>query len=311
MPVTSNILSRRTFLVRAGLAGAAVAVGQAATRRPAAAQSAGDLLGPLLEQLNPVLQQLAHDTLGGICAFVVPGPDPFSQAQGLTDDRPGAVAAGNIDFMLASLDNFLPFPDTAAKALVQSFAAGVSHVPVPAELTGGLLDGADAMDEVLLALLENDEAIPTSLLIAGYFNLAASLVSPASVAGGFTSPFANLTFEEKGTAFAMIEEEHADLVAMIDSGLPEPLDSSISGLLKFVPGAVLEFVAFGTYSEWHAFDPDQPFRLRERPVGWELSRYQEGQLEAGHGWDEFQGYYRNVRAVEGSWDRGEGVRDRA
>ena len=46
----------------------------------------------------------------------------------------------------------------------------------------------------------------------------------------------------------------ADLVHGIDSNLSEPLDESVSGLLHFVPGALLEFIAFGTYSEFHQLD---------------------------------------------------------
>jgi hypothetical protein len=133
-------------------------------------------------------------------------------------------------------------------------------------------------------------------------------VSPAALAGPFISPFANLPWEGKGAAFAMIEEQHAALVAAIDGNLPQPLDESVSGLLRFVPGALLEFTAFGTFSEFHQLDRSvDPMRLQGRPVGWDLTRYQEGMLEAGRGWDELLGYHKDVRAVSGSWDNGEGV----
>ena len=307
-------ISRRTFLARTGVLAAAVAAtGLAWPGRLARARGADDLLEPLLPGLDPVLQALTVDTISGMSAFVVPSTDPYSVAQGLTDPRPGAVAAENPRFMLDALDKrFLPIPDTAARALAEGFLTSASAIPLPSELVGPLQGGADGLDELLLGVLENDQVVPTALVIAMYVNFAASLVDPASVAGTFISPFANLSFAEKGAAFAMIEEQHADLVQGIDSQLPEPLDESVSGLLHFVPGALLEFIAFGTYSEFHQLDRSvDPRRLQGRPVGWEISGFQEGMLERGHGWDELLGYHKGVRAVDGSWDNGEGVLDRA
>ncbi len=306
-------ISRRTFLARTGVLAAALATGGLAWARPAEGQAADDLLDPLLEGLDPILQALTIDTISGMSAFVVPGTDPYSVAQGLTDPRPGGVAAENPRFMLDALDKkFLPIPDTAARSLAEGFLTSASAIPLPAELVDLLQDGADGLDDLVLGVLENDHVVPTALVIAMYFNFAASLVNPASVVGTFISPFANLAFEEKGAAFAMIEEQHADLVQGIDSNLPEPLDESVSGLLHFVPGALLEFIGFGTYSEFHQLDRSiDPLTLQGRPVGWEISGYQEGLLTAGHGWDELLGYHKGVRAVEGSWDNGEGVLDRA
>lgn len=306
-------ISRRTFLARTGVLAAALATGGLAWVRPAEGQAADDLIGPLLEGLDPILQALTVDTISGMSAFVVPSTDPYSVAQGLTDPRPGAIAAENPRFMIDALDKkFLPIPDTAARSLAESFLTSASAIPLPDELVDLLQQGADGLDDLLLGVLENDHAVPTALVIAMYFNFAASLVNPASVAGTFISPFANLQWAEKGAAFAMIEEQQTDLVEAIDSNLPQPLDESVSGLLRFVPGALLEFIAFGTYSEFHQLDRDvDPLRLQGRPVGWELSGYQTGMLQAGHGWDELIGYHKGVRAVEGSWDNGEGVLDHA
>ena len=309
----SSGISRRTFLVRTGVLAASVAAPGVPWHRPAGAQEADDLIAPLLDGIDPVLQALSVDTISGLCAFLVPSTDPYSVAQGLTDDAPGAIAAEAPRFMLDALDKrFLPIPDTAARALAEAFLTSVSDIPLPAELTSVIQGGADSLDDLLLSVLENDHTVPLALVIAMYLNLAASLVDPASVAGTFVSPFANLSWAEKGAALAMIEEQHADLVQSIDSNLPEPLDRSVSGLLKFVPGALAEFVGFGTYSEFHRYDRQRdPLRLQGRPVGWELSRYQEGMLEAGDGWPELLGYHNGVRAVRGSWDNGEGVLGRA
>jgi hypothetical protein len=306
-------LSRRSFLARTGLLAAGVAVGHGLVRPSGArAQSADDLLGPLLEGMDPVLAAMAVDALAGIGAFVVPSTDDYSVAQGVTDDRPGAIAAENPAFLLDALDKkFLPFPDTAAAALAQAFLTGTTALPLPGELAAGLLEVADQVDAALNTLIDNDQTVPTSAVIAGYFNFVATMVDPSSIAGEFTAPFANLSWEDKAEVFRMIEEDHADLAAQIDGDLDEPMSDSVSGLLKFVPGALLEFAAFGSYSEFHVYDRDaDPMRLADRPVGWQLTGYQEGMLSAGQGWDEFLGYHKGVRDVAGSWDRGEGVAER-
>jgi len=314
----ATTVSRRSFLVRTGvLTAAAVLARPAWSSPPARAQSVDDLLEPLLGGLDPVLALLTTDAISAMGAFVVPSTDPYSVAQGLTDERPGAVAAETTRFILDALDKqFLPIPDTAARTLAEAFLASARDLPIPLELPAGitdlLRDGADALDDLLLQLLVNDQVVPTGLVIAMYFNLAATLVDPTSLVGPFVSPFANLAWEDKGAAFAMIEGQHADLVQALDSHLTAPLDESVSGLLHFVPGALLEFIGFGTYSEFHQLDRSaDPLRLQGRPVGWELTGFQEGMLQAGHGWDELIGYHKGVRSVSGSWDQGEGVLDRA
>ncbi len=303
-------LSRRSFLARTGVLAAAAAVGGAALRPVAAgAQPADDVRDALLPGLDPVLQALSYDAYAGLGAFVVPGTDAYSVAQGLTDPRPGAIAAENPRFLLDALDKkFLPIPDTAARSLAEGFLANATALPLPPELLELLPEGADQLDELLLALLENDHVVPTGLVIAMYLNFAATLVDPASVAGTFVSPFANLSWAEKGAALAMLEEQQAELVNALDDSLPQPLEDSVSGLIRFAVGALLEFTAFGAFSEFHQLDRSvDPLRLQGRPVGWELTGYQPGMLERGRGWDELIGYHNDVRAVSGSWDKGEGV----
>jgi hypothetical protein len=143
-----------------------------------------------------------------------------------------------------------------------------------------------------------------------FFNNVALSVDPTALAP-YTSPFANLSWDNKMAVFEQIEDATANVLAALDSELDEPFKSSLSGLVDFVPGAILEFVGFGTYSEWPMFDPGNPMTLKGRPTGWELSKYQEGRLTPVHGWDELIGYHNGVQAVSGSWDKGEGVLDDA
>jgi hypothetical protein len=72
------------------------------------------------------------------------------------------------------------------------------------------------------------------------------------------------------------------------------LKASVSGLLKFVGGALIEFATFGAYSEYGVLDRDAK-KLRKRPVGWTLTGYQpDGPVE---GWDDFIGYYQGRKEV--------------
>ena len=78
--------------------------------------------------------------------------------------------------------------------------------------------------------------------------------------------------------------------------LPQPLTQSVSGVLEFVAGALLEFSAFGAYSEFGVFDPATR-RLTGRPVGWQIASYQPNGVVDG--WDDFKGYYQGRTEVTG------------
>lgn len=110
-------LSRRTFLRRAGLAGAAALAAQL----PGLA--ARD--GAWLEAALAADADLVHDTFNGLVAFVVPGPDPYSRAQGHSSPTPGGIAAGATQATIDALDAFVGSP------------AGPSF-PSSSAVTGGL-----------------------------------------------------------------------------------------------------------------------------------------------------------------------------
>lgn len=290
-------LGRRTFLARLGLLGA-VGAGGLLTRETLAPQAAaaapGDPLSGVVEALRPVLAELARDTLNGLSVFTMPGPDPYSRAQGTPSDTPGAMEAGTTDFLIDALDNFVPMPDEVVRPVATALATGLSDTGialpgtelVPAELA--------TLDKALATVLQGDATIPLSLPIAALLNLLATQVNPAAVNGPFVSPFARLTYAEKARAFALLEDANSDLVAVLDVRLPEPLKGSVSGLLKFVGGALIEFATFGSYSEYAVFDAKTK-QLTGRPVGWRLTGYQpDGPVE---GWDEFIGYYQGRTEV--------------
>src|ERR687887_127450 len=86
------------LLARAGLAGAGAAF----------AQLPGFLAGKgWLEAALAAETDLTRDTLNGLVAFVVPGPDAYSKAQGQSSKTPGAIAAKTTDAVIELLDKFV------------------------------------------------------------------------------------------------------------------------------------------------------------------------------------------------------------
>jgi hypothetical protein len=73
------------------------------------------------------------DTLSGLVAYVVPGNDRYSRAQGQSTPRPGGVAAGGAEQLRLTLD--VAGPDLAAAA------AGILNALASAANPGGHLRG--------------------------------------------------------------------------------------------------------------------------------------------------------------------------
>jgi len=291
-------LNRRQFLARTGVLGAATLLAPAVLfgRR---AEEAG--AASLFDMLAPVLRDLSRDTFAGLGAFVVPGPDAYSVAQGVSTPSAGGVAAKAPEFLMNALDHFYPLPDDVVRLVVEALGTGLSDLPLA--VPGGLLrlplplirDLGDALQVVL----RNDDTLPLSLPIALMLNQLATLTDPGSLVGPFVSPFANLSFADKAAAFRLLEEDTATLVALIDDGLTEPARQSVSGLLKFLGGALLEFSAFGAFSEWGVLDA-RTRTLTGVPVGWRLTNYLASTgFRPVEGWDELKGYFEGRTEVTG------------
>ncbi|GAB3283352.1 hypothetical protein [Parasphingorhabdus pacifica] len=286
-------LGRRAFLARIGLLGAAVGTG---SLLPPAALAGTDPIDSVADQLNPVLRELARDTYNGVTTFVVPGPDAYSSAQGTPREEPGALEARLPDFLMEALDEFLPFPQSVGRPVVQAVATGLSDsgIELPLGLDGLLPGELATLDRALGRLIATDAALPLSVPIALLLNLVASEVNPAAVEGPFLSPFARLSFEDKAAVFERLEGPVPELVNLLDAEFPEPLKQSVSGLLRFVSGALLEFSAFGGYSEYAVFDAETR-ELTGKPVGWRLTGFDPPEVHDG--WDDFIGYYQNRQEV--------------
>jgi hypothetical protein len=52
---------------------------------------------------------LLHDMFNGLLAFIVPGRDDYSVAQGVSTVEPGGVDIGVTDILIATLDETTPF----------------------------------------------------------------------------------------------------------------------------------------------------------------------------------------------------------
>lgn len=287
-------IDRRFFLTRVGVLGALAAAG---TVVPGAARAlaSGSPADPLVTVVAKLLAEIARDTINGLAVFVAPGPDAYSRTQGTPRQEPGAMEAKTPDFLIESLDNYVPLPDQVATAVGRALANGLADVPIVVPnglplVTNSLL--AD-LDDAIKLLLRNDAALPLSVVIALLLNSQAVRVDPGSAAGPHLSPFSRLSFAKKAEVFELLEQADPQLVGSIDAELPEPLKGTTSGIMRFIAGALLEFSAFGTFCEWSTFDAGG-LTVTKRPVGWDLAKYDPGSMD---GWDEFKGYYQGRQKV--------------
>ena len=279
--------SRRTFLARCGLLGAALATAGLPGSSPARATARG------AQEASDALRSLTLDTIAGLVAFGVPGMDPYSRAQGVTHPTPGGVDARGPEGIVALFDRVMPVPDSFAQAMVAAFAAGASEAPLPglAPLLDATEQYAAELDRALQDSLANDETVPLSLLVALTLNLVATEVDPASVVGPFpTAPFANLDYAQKAEVMRRLEEDHEALVALLDSGASEPMKRSLSGQIRFIGGALPAAAALFGYAEWGVLDAGTAVATK-RPVGWDNTGYAPGRSTPADGWDELKGYY--------------------
>lgn len=94
-------LSRGELLKRATLLAGSAALADL----PGALRSHG-----WLEAASAAPADLVAQTLNGLVAFVVPGRDRYSQAQGTKLRTPGGIEAGTTPVLIHTLDTFLPGP---------------------------------------------------------------------------------------------------------------------------------------------------------------------------------------------------------
>jgi hypothetical protein len=91
--------TRRVLLERAGMLGAATALAQL----PALLDAHG-----LLDEALAQSSDLVVDTFNGLAAFILPGDDPYSVAQGQSAGSPGGVGSGAVPVLIQNLDDYVP-----------------------------------------------------------------------------------------------------------------------------------------------------------------------------------------------------------
>lgn len=232
----------------------------------------------LVDLLRPVLAQLSRDTLNGFVAFGLPGRDAYSSAQGTPRSEPGGIEAGGTDFLIDNVDRFLPLPDAIVRPAAVALVSALHDLPLPLDpgLLGGILGGPSIVtiglvDSAVRFILENDSATPLSLPVALLLNYVATATDPLSLNGAFLSPFARLSFADKARAMEMLESSQSNLVALLDAQVPQPLKSSVSGLLKFLGGALHEFAASRAWARARS-TTRAPARVVLTPVTGEVLR---------------------------------------
>jgi hypothetical protein len=218
----AELISRRSFITRAGVLGGVAALGQ---------------LGLLVpERALAQTPAATVEALNGLVAFVVPGPDVYSIAQGQTSSSPGGIAAGTTQALIDLLDRYVP-------------------------VTPGL-------------------DLPASGGVASFLDATALQVNPAASGGGFSSPFARLSFAEKVEVLRRMEE------------LTEANKDTPGGELRFVTGILIGATGFLAFSEAGVIDK-RSRQLKEQPVGWAITGY-DGVAE---GRKELRGYWQHRRRV--------------
>jgi hypothetical protein len=109
------------------------------------------------------------ETLGALVAFILPGDDAYSRAQGTPTTEPGGIDAGTVPVFIRNLDAFVP-----------AAVPGVGTTTLPA--SGGV------------AMLLNRYALE---------------VDSAAGDGEALSPFARLSFDEKAEVLRLFEADPA------------------------------------------------------------------------------------------------------
>ncbi|WNG86472.1 hypothetical protein C6A87_021915 [Mycobacterium sp. ITM-2016-00317] len=234
------------------------------------------------------------DTLRGTIVMVFPGPDEWSRVQGTPRDDPGIIEWGAAEFMKDLFDRYLAAGDQVTRPVTLALSEALNDMGVPAPpFLGVSREQGRTIDEAI-GYAYSDRVLPLSLPIALILNLGAVVIAPNSLVGPLGSPFSRLSLGDKCRVLQLVEQPLPELVSIFDQGLPVPLESSLSGFLRFAGGIILEASAFGVYSEMELWDR-QARRVTARPVSWDLMSYRPNGLVDGH--PEFLGYYQGRTEV--------------
>jgi len=114
--------------------------------------------------------ELVEDTLNGLVAFIVPGPDAYSVAQGVSTTDAGGIDAGAtpaLIFGLNSLQEFQPTLAASAAALLNGVAQAVKPNPSSSSFASPFANLSFAEKTAVFAVLEGDPSFAPLRSLAG------------------------------------------------------------------------------------------------------------------------------------------------
>ena len=126
-------LSRRAFVSRSAMVAGAAVFGQI----PGFLARQG-----WLEEARAQTPDMTHDTLNGFVAFVVPGPDPYSIAQGQSTPEPGGIEAGATDLLITTANRYAGASASSGVPAAEGVASLLNQVALrvnPAAAGGGFI----------------------------------------------------------------------------------------------------------------------------------------------------------------------------
>jgi hypothetical protein len=144
----ATTVSRRSLLTRALVSAAALAALPETLSRAGFAEAAA-AAGP----------GLVLDTLNGLVAFVVPGPDAYSVAQGQSTAEPGGIDAHAAEALIVGLDSsysFQPMLSASVAGLLNGVALAVDTGAAAGPFSSPFANLAFASKGSVFAILEGD-----------------------------------------------------------------------------------------------------------------------------------------------------------
>lgn len=295
-----DLVNRRMFLARAGVLGLTVGAPAGLFAAPAQAGTTGDAIDQLVRWLTPALDALSRETFDALTVFCVPGDDLMSRRQGRWHSQPGGLATGTGSYLMDTFNRYLSIPDVLWIPVVLEGSKRLGPVPLPLPLSLRLrgLGEAQQLDRALKLVIENDAGIPAPVIVTLLLNITATIHVPLILLrpSPYTSPFARLTYREKGNVFRDMESPSPKLLTALRPILDANLDKELPPLMNFLTNALLAFPSGGLYSEQQTYD-EQARRVTRRPLGWNQSKYLPGMSAPPDGHPELLGYYQDRTEV--------------
>ena len=114
-------LSRRTFVSRSAMLAGAAILGQV----PGFVARQG-----WLDEARAQTPDMTNDTLNGFVAFVVPGPDAYSVAQGQSTPEPGGIDAGATALLMETVNKYAGSSGSSGLPGAEAIATMLNQVAV-------------------------------------------------------------------------------------------------------------------------------------------------------------------------------------